>query len=76
MEELKKIICNYVDVDSSVITDEMSLNAELGLDSFSLISMLCEIEETFECQIPDSELPNFQTLHDLYAYVSTNGSAE
>ena len=45
MDELKQIICNYVDINPSLISDDMSLNAELGIDSFSLISMLLEIEE-------------------------------
>lgn len=69
METLKKIICNYVDVAPSQIKEDMSLNAELGLDSFSLVSMLLDIEDHFNVEIPTAVLPQFQTLNDLYAYI-------
>lgn len=74
MEQLKKIICNYVDANPSNIDDNMSLNAELGLDSFALISMLLEIEESFGVEIPNYVLPNFQTLNDLYSYIKENST--
>lgn len=74
MNQLKKIICNYVDTNPESISDEMSLNAELGLDSFALISMLLEIEENFGVEIPNYVLPQFQTLKDLYTYISENST--
>ena len=74
MEKLKNIISQYVDVNPLLIDENMSLNAELGLDSFALISMLVEIEESFNVEIPDYELPNFQTLKDLYSYVSKDSA--
>lgn len=75
MEQLKKIICNYVDASPAAINDDMSLNAELGLDSFALISMLVEIEESFGIEIPSHVLPSFQTLNDLYGYIKENSTA-
>lgn len=74
MDKLKNIICQYVDVNPSAIDENMSLNAELGLDSFALISMLVEIEESFNVEIPDYVLPNFQTLKDLYTYIETENA--
>ena len=74
MDKLKSIICNYVDTQPALINDNMSLNAELGLDSFALISMLLEIEENFGIEIPNEALPNFQTLNDLYSYIIENST--
>ena len=74
MDKLKEIICNYVDTTPALISDEMSLNAELGLDSFALISMLLEIEDGFGVEIPNYVLPNFQTLKDLYTYIEEHSS--
>ena len=74
MDKLKNIISQYVDVKPEQINDNMSLNSELGLDSFSLISMLVDIEESFNVEIPDHVLPNFQTLNDLYTYIETENS--
>lgn len=75
MDKLKQIICNYVDTTPALISDEMSLNAELGLDSFALISMLVEIEDDFGVEIPNNVLPNFQTLKDLYSYIEEHSAA-
>lgn len=74
MDKLKRIICNYVDANSADISDNMSLSAEIGLDSLALIMMLADIEESFGCEIPETMLPQFQTLNDLYSYVETNGT--
>ena len=75
MDKLKNIISQYVDVKPEQINDNMSLNAELGLDSFALISMLVDIEESFNVEIPDCVLPNFQTLNDLYTYIELENTA-
>lgn len=69
MDKLKEIISMYTGVEPSSIDDKMSLSGDIGLDSFSIISMICEIEETFHVSIPESEITNFQTLDDLYNYL-------
>lgn len=75
MDKLKNIITKYIDVPQNTITDNMSINADLGIDSFSLISMIVEIEESFKVEIPDYELGKFQTLTDLYSYIESNARA-
>ena len=70
MDQLKNIITKYIDVPQSAIQDNMSISSDLGIDSFSLISMIVEIEESFKVEIPDYELGKFQTLNDLYNYIS------
>lgn len=72
MDKLKQIISEYVDVPMDQIDDNMSLKNDIGIDSFGLISMLCEIEESFDIDIPESELSNFQTLQDMYSYIEAN----
>ncbi|MBR2909833.1 MAG: acyl carrier protein [Clostridia bacterium] len=74
MDKLKTIICNYVDIKVADIRDDMSLNADLGLDSLSLTMMIMDIEESFGCEIPESAIHEFQTLNDLYSYVEENGT--
>ncbi len=71
MNKMKHIISEYVDIPEDNIDMGMSLQGDIGLDSFSLISMLVEIENEFEIEIPEYELRNFQTLGDMYAYIET-----
>lgn len=72
MEELKEIISEYTGVEPKDIDDKMSLSGDIGLDSFSLISMICDIETSFNVNIPESEISKFQTLTDLYQYIDAN----
>ena len=72
MNKMKQIISEYVDIPENDIDMGMSLQGDIGLDSFSLISMLVEIENEFSVEIPEYELRNFQTLGDMYAYIETS----
>lgn len=72
MNKLKEIISEYTGVEPKDIDDKMSLSGDIGLDSFSLISMICDIENSFNVNIPESEIPKFQTLNDLYHYLDAN----
>ena len=74
MDKLKNIIVKYVDVTPSQIQDNMSLSSDLGIDSFSLISMIVEIEESFNVEIPEYKLGQFQTLIDLYKFISSGNN--
>ena len=67
--KLKEILSDYIDVDSSEINSQMSLNSEMGIDSFSLVSLICSIENEFSVEIPDYELVKFQTLGDVVSYI-------
>lgn len=68
--KLKGIICDYVDVDPSLIDSNMNLAADIGLDSFALFSMICSIEDEFHVSIPDGALSSFNTLSDMINYIS------
>lgn len=72
MNKLKQIISEYTGVTPSDIDENMSLSGDIGLDSFSMISMICDIEDSFRVSIPETEITSFQTLSDLYNFVSEN----
>ena len=67
--KLKDIISNYIEADPDEINSGMSLNSEMGIDSFSLVSLICSIENEFSVEIPDYELVKFQTLGDVVSYI-------
>lgn len=70
MQRLVSIISNYVEIDEANLSEDMSIRNELGMDSFGMMSMLIDIENEYECTIPESELNKFQTLGDLNNYLS------
>lgn len=69
---LKGIISKYTEVESSKIDSNSNLQCDIGLDSFSIISMVTEIETTFSISIPDEELSNFSTVDDMVSYIAVN----
>ena len=72
MNILKRIVSEYADVDPSQIDENMSLQGNIGIDSFGLVSMLMDIEEEFNVKISERELKHFQTLNDIYSYICAN----
>ena len=75
MEDLKRIICEYADLEMNEIDENMSLQGNIGIDSFGMVCMLMDIEDTFKIKIPDSELKNFQTLSDIDCYICNHTAA-
>lgn len=69
MEEIKSIITEYTGIPENQITEDMSLNTEIGLDSFAVVSMIAEIEDRMEVCIPDNEISSFHTVSDIANYV-------
>lgn len=70
MQKLVSIISNYVEIDIDNVDENMSLRNEIGMDSFSMMAMLMDIENEYECTIPESDLNKFQTLRDLNNYLN------
>ena len=74
MDDLKKIISEYADIDVNDIDENMSLQGNIGIDSFGLVCMLMDIEDTFNIKIPDYELKNFHTLSDIDNYICAHSA--
>ena len=72
MKELKKIISEYVGVPADKLNENTSLVGDIGIDSFGMVSLVCELEERFGCTISDEEFSSFKTLNDLSAFLSKN----
>ncbi len=66
---LKEIISDYSGLSVGDIQNNMSLQTDVGLDSFGVISLICDIEESFGVQIPDDDMNNLDTLSDLITYI-------
>ncbi len=67
-EEILDIINNAIDSDATnpeQLDDDLS---ELGMDSIVFIQIIVELEETFECEIPDSKLliTELNTVQKIY----------
>ena len=62
-------LADYLERDVATIKESHHLRDDLGLDSMAVIELLYKIEETFDLQIPDQDLPALTTVGSVAAYV-------
>lgn len=68
-EELKEMICNYVEVEPDAITPESKFVDDLGFNSFDFMSFLGEAEEKFGVRVNESDLIDLATVKDAVDYL-------
>ena len=68
-EELKELICEYVDVNPSDIKEESRFFEDLGFNSYDFMSMVGEIEEKFDVEVEEREVVNVKTVKDAVEYI-------
>lgn len=71
LEELKEIICNYVEVEPSDIHPDSRFMEDLGFTSFDFVSMMGELEEQFDIEIDSAQAGSVRTVQEAVDYLST-----
>lgn len=61
-------LSEYNNIDKNTITGESKLILDLGLSSFELIEICCQIEEEFNIRISDENLAKIVTVNDILTY--------
>lgn len=69
LEQLKELICNYVEVDPEIITEESRFSEDLGFNSYDFISMLGDAEDEFDVEIDETEAAQSKTVAELLEYL-------
>ncbi len=70
-EQLKELICNYVDVAPEDIKPESKFIDDLGFNSYDFMSLLGELEETLDVQVDEQEVLGLHTVEDAVKYLET-----
>lgn len=68
-EKVKEIISHYT--ETAEMEEDSSLEADLGLSSFDVISIVADFEEKFGIEISDRDIPKFVYLRDIVEYLNT-----
>lgn len=69
LERLTAILEERMGETGISISRDTVLLADLGLNSFELIEMVCAVEE-FDIEIPDREIKSFKTVGDIMDFIS------
>lgn len=70
-EKLVEIICNYVEVEPEKITPDSRFMEDLGFTSFDFMSMLGEIEDTFDVEVDETEVVKIRTVGEAVDYIQS-----
>lgn len=71
LENLKAIICEYVDVDPDTITADSNLRSDFGLNSLDIINLAVAIEDETGVSITDKKMASFYTLGEVAEYLES-----
>ena len=70
LEKLQEIVRKYTDDENIVINGEMVLLTDLGLNSFELVELICEVEEAFDVEIPDRAIGKLKTVQHVLDFIT------
>ncbi len=68
LNELKELICNYVEVRAEDITEDSRFIEDLGFNSYDFMSMLGDIEDKFGVTVDETEILNIHTVGEAIKY--------
>lgn len=69
LEELKELICNYVEVEPEKITLESKFVDDLGFNSFDFITLLGEVEEKYGVNVNEEDVLGLATVGEAIEYI-------
>jgi len=69
LEKLQEIVQKHLDDDAFVLTNDMVLRSDLGLNSYELVQMVCAVEDAFDIEIPDRIIGGFKTVQNVMDYI-------
>ncbi len=70
-DQLKEIICNYVEADPDTITEDSRFIEDLGFNSYDFMSMLGELEDTLDVQVSEESVSKIKTVGEAVKYLES-----
>jgi acyl carrier protein len=68
-DRITTALAEYLKRDPKSIRPDYHLRDDLGLDSMAVIELVYRIEEAFNLQIPDEDLPGLTSVQHVIEYV-------
>lgn len=70
-EKIAELIANQLGIDKDSITEDSRLLEDLKADSLDVVEMIMDLEQEYNIEIPDEELPKIKTVGDIVRYISS-----
>ena len=75
MDKLIKYLAEYTDIDESEIKGTSELVIDLGLTSYDIVEILCDIEELYDVEIDNEQIVQMKTVDDMYSEIMRQKTA-
>lgn len=69
LDNIKTIICDFVNIDPQSLNDKTDLRVDLGLKSLDLVNLAVALEDEFSVEISDREISGISTIGDILDYL-------
>ena len=68
-EQVKKILCDQLDLEEEQVNEDSEVIDDLGADSLDIVDLVMTLEEEFDTEIPDEDIENLKTVGDITKYI-------
>ena len=69
LEKIQEMIRRAAGSDIEISRETVILS-DTGLNSYDLVQLICEAEDEFDVEIPDTALINLKTVGDVMDYIT------
>jgi acyl carrier protein len=69
LERVVETIAKYPYVEAEQLNRDSHLFNDLSLNSFELVELICELEESLNVEIPEEHIAKFRTIGDVVDYL-------
>jgi len=70
-EKIKSVLSNQLDIEEDSITLDSNLVDDLKADSLDIVELIMDLEQEFDMEIPDDDLPKVVTVRDIVSYIES-----
>ena len=71
-DKIAQAISNQLGIDKASITRESRLIEDLKADSLDVVELIMDLEQEYNIEIPNEELPKIHTVGDTADYIGAN----
>ena len=73
LETIRKVLAQYTEVEEDMIKEDSNLQSDLDLNSFDVMNIVVEFEDTFDIEISDEDVSKLVTVKDIEDYLKAKG---
>ncbi|HIU93709.1 MAG TPA: acyl carrier protein [Candidatus Aphodomorpha intestinavium] len=68
-DKVREIIARQLGIEPETISMESRLIDDLKADSLDIVELVMDLEQEFDVEIPDEDLPKVQTVADIVHFL-------